>query len=125
MKIKFELEYTLNTSPRILFPRISTASGLSEWFADDVRVNGKIYTFVWEGSEQDAEMILKKDGKYVRFHWLDEEDSKTYFEFRFHIDELTNDLALIVTDFADEDEVEDTKELWNSQIQSLKQLLGL
>lgn len=126
MKVKYELEYTFYTSPKVLFPRVSTAGGLAEWFADDVKVDGKKFTFFWKRSEQEAEMILKKDGKYVRFHWLDDdEDPKSYFEFRLHIDELTNDLALIITDFAEEDEVEDARELWNQQIQSLKHLLGL
>ncbi len=127
MKTKFELEYTINTSPKVLFSRLSSAGGLSEWFADDVRINGKTFTFVWEGAEQDAEMVLKKDHKFTRFHWIDEEgeDSKTYFEFRINIDELTGDVALLITDFAEEEDVKDATELWDTQIANLKHILGL
>ncbi|MFO7880099.1 MAG: START-like domain-containing protein [Bacteroidales bacterium] len=125
-KIKYEIEYTLNTTPKVLYPRLATASGLSEWFADDVRLNKNIYTFIWDGSEQSAEMIGKKNNEYVQFHWTDDEDEDTFFEFRLHQDELTSDLALIITDFADdEEEKEDNTELWDTQIQELKRILGL
>jgi uncharacterized protein YndB with AHSA1/START domain len=121
-KIKIELEYVINCSPRVLYNRLSTASGLSEWFADDVRIKGKQFTFLWEGSSQAAIMTLHKDNKLVRFNWLEEED--TYFEFKINRDELTNDVSLIVVDYTDEDEKEETEELWNSQIAELKHILG-
>ncbi len=123
-KEKYQSEYNIKSSVKILFNRLSTAGGLNEWFADDVRVLGKKYTFVWDGSEQQAEMINRKDLKYVRFHWLDDEDEKAYFEFKLVVDELTNDLALIVTDFAEPDEIEDAKELWDTQINELRHILG-
>jgi len=125
MKTKLELEFALNTSPKILFSRLSSASGLSEWFADDVHVNGEIFTFIWGGSDEKAEMILKKEQQFVRFHWADDEDSKTYFEFKIHKDELTGDSALLITDFVEEEDLNDSRELWNSQIGSLKHILGL
>ncbi len=123
-KEKFQLEYDLQSSQKVLFNRLSTAGGLNEWFADDVRVQGKTYTFVWDGAEQKAEMINKKDQKYVRFQWEDDEDEKAYFEFRVNVDELTGDLALVITDFAEEDELEDAKELWDTQVAELKHILG-
>jgi uncharacterized protein YndB with AHSA1/START domain len=122
-KVKILLEYVINCSPKVLYNRLSTASGLAEWFADDVRVQGKKFTFIWEGSEQTAEISLRKENKLVRFTWLDGEDS--YFEFRISQDELTNDVSLIVIDFAEEDEREETTDLWNSQIADLKHILGL
>ena len=121
-KIKINLEYVINCSPKVLYNRLSTASGLTEWFADDVRVRGKQYTFVWEGSEQVAEMTLHKENRLVRFNWLEEEG--TYFEFKITKDELTNDVSLLITDFADEDETEETEELWNTQIADLKHVVG-
>ncbi len=124
VKEKYQLEFSINSSPKILFNRLSTASGLNEWFADNVGIQGKIFTFEWSGTEQKAEMVNRKDLKYVRYHWLDDEDDKAYFEFKLIIDELTSDLALIVTDFAEPDEVEDSKELWDTQISELKRILG-
>jgi len=121
-KIKINLEYIINCSPRVLYNRLSTASGLTEWFADDVRVRGKKYTFVWEGSEQTAEMTLHKENKLVRFEWLEEED--TYFEFKITKDELTSDVSLLITDFTDEDEKDETENLWSSQVNDLKHVLG-
>ncbi len=104
---------------------LSTPGGLSEWFADDVNVQGKEFVFIWDGAEEFAELTNKKENKYVRFKWVDDDDEKAYFEFRINIDELTGDVALVITDFADEDEIDDSMELWDSQISSLKHVLGL
>ncbi|MBN2166739.1 MAG: SRPBCC domain-containing protein [Marinilabiliaceae bacterium] len=123
-KVKIELEYIMQTSPSILFNRLSTPSGLSEWFADDVNLEGKIFKFIWDNSEQQAEMLMKKENKVVRFHWVDDSDEDTYFEFRIEIDELTGDTALVVIDFVDEEDKNDSMELWNQQIEILKHGLG-
>ena len=120
--VKVQFEYVINCSPRVLYNRLSTASGLAEWFADDVRVQGKRYTFFWEGSEQTAEMILRKENKLARFSWIGEEES--YFEFKISQDELTGDVSLIIIDFSEEGEEEETRELWNAQIADLKHVLG-
>ena len=122
-KEKFELEYILQSSPAILFNRLSTPSGLSEWFADDVNIEGKIFKFVWDGSEQLAELILRKENKIIRFHWVEDEDD-TYFEFRIEVDELTGDTALVIVDFSEPDDKDDAIELWNQQIEMLKHGLG-
>ncbi len=125
MVAKYELEYTLNTSPKVLFNRLSTPGGLSEWFAEDVNLRKGRFTFLWEGTEQIAEVLSKKDNKYIRFKWEEDENDESYFEFKIHKDELTGDLALLITDFAEEDEKEDAINLWNSQISELKHLIGL
>lgn len=121
-KVKIQQEYVINCSPKVLYNWLSTASGLSEWFADDVRVQGKKFTFIWEGSEQTAEITLRKENKLVRFNWIDEDNE--YFEFKITQDELTNDVSLIVIDFAEEDEIEETKGLWDTQVSDLKHILG-
>ncbi len=123
-KTKIQLEYPINCSPKVLFNRLSTASGLAEWFADDVRVKGKDFTFVWEGTEQTAEKTLHKENQLVRYSWLDDELEGTYFEFRITKDELTGDVSLMVFDFHDEEEEDETTELWNTQIADLKHVLG-
>ncbi|RLD84061.1 MAG: SRPBCC domain-containing protein [Bacteroidetes bacterium] len=123
-KEKYQLEFTLNTAPKLLYTRLSTPSGLSEWFADDVHLNGKNFTFIWDKSEQVAKMLMKKANEYIRFQWIDEDD-ESFFEFRIAKDELTGDVALIITDFAEEDEVEDSKGLWDSQIGELRRAIGL
>lgn len=124
---KFELEYTINSSPKVLFPRLSTPAGLSEWFADDVNLKGNVFTFLWEGAEQKAEMVARKENKYIKFKWLDneEDNDKTYFEFRINVDDLTGDVALVITDFIEQDEKDDAIDLWDSQITELKRVIGL
>lgn len=122
--IKYTLEYSINSSQKVLFNRLSTPGGLSEWFADDVNVRGKIFSFFWDGVEQKAELVARKDMRYVKFQWLDEEEDN-YFEFKVSIDELTGDVALMITDFAEEEDLEDAKTLWDTQIAELKHVLGL
>jgi uncharacterized protein YndB with AHSA1/START domain len=125
MKIKYELEYTFNTSPNFLYSRLSTPEGLSEWFADNVNLKRGKFQFIWEGAEQEATVVQKKTNKFIRFHWEDDEDQEHYFEFRIHTDELTGDVALLITDFAEEDEKDDAIDLWDSQISELKHGIGL
>jgi uncharacterized protein YndB with AHSA1/START domain len=126
MRLKFELECTLNCSPKVLFSRLSTPEGLSEWFADNVNVDGDLFSFFWDDSESKARLSALKDNKLVRFEWLNlENEDENYFEFNIHMDELTGDLALIITDFAEADEKNDSINLWNSQIEDLKRLLGI
>ncbi len=121
-KVKIQLEYVINCSPKVLFNRLSTASGLAEWFAEDVRVKGKKFTFSWEGSQQIAEMTMKRENRIVRFNWVDDENS--YFEFRISQDELTGDVSLLVIDFAEAEEQEEVVGLWDAQIADLKHVLG-
>jgi len=121
---KFEIEQIFNSSPKILYNRLSTASGLSEWFADDVFIRDKIFTFVWEGVEEKAELLGKKDLSFVKFRWIDSDSDEYYFEFKIQMHDLTNETALIVTDFAEDDEKDEAIELWETQINKLKYILG-
>ena len=122
-KIKYELEFPIQASPNMLYQYISTASSLSEWFADNVNSRGKIFSFFWDGVEEKAELMSYKNNKYVRFKWL-ENDDETFFEINIVVDELTKDVSLVVFDFAEEDEVEEGKMLWESQISDLKHVIG-
>lgn len=124
-KVKFQQEYIIKASPSLLYNYISTPSGLSEWFADNVNSRGKKFTFHWDGEDQEAELVAKKSNSFVKFKWIDEEEEEdTYFEMKIVVDELTKDVALMVTDFADEDEVEEARMLWDSQIEELHHIIG-
>ncbi len=123
-KRKYELEYVINASPKVLFARLSTPGGLSEWFADDVNLEGGVFTFFWEKSSLKANLELLKENRSVRFHWLDDPDPKTFFEFRITQDDITGDVSLLITDFAEESEMDDAKGLWDKQITQLKAQLG-
>ena len=115
----------IKVSQKLLFQYISTPSGLSEWFADNVNSRGEIFIFIWDDSEESAKLIRKNNNEKIQFQWLDDEDTDYYFELRIQFDEITKDVSLIVTDFAeDEDEVEESKLLWTNQISDLKKVLG-
>ncbi len=125
-KIQYEMEFEIKSSLQVLFNMLSTPSGLSEWFADNVNIKKDLFTFIWDGSEESAFLLAKKKGESVKFQWEEdkEEGLKTFFEIRIKIDELTNDVALIITDFAEEDEIDEAKLLWENQIAELKMVIG-
>lgn len=123
-KIKFEMEFPIQASPSLLYNYIATPSGLSEWYADNVNSRGEMFTFIWEGSEERAKLLSKKNGERVKFRWLEEENSPYYFELRIQVDEITKDVSIMVTDFAEEDEIEEGRMLWENMISELKMVLG-
>ncbi len=122
-KIKFEIEFVIQSSPQLLYQYLSTPSGLSEWFADNVNSRGEIFNFIWDGSEEQAKLLKKKSDEFIKFNWV-ENDDDSFFEMRIIVDEITKDVSLFITDFAEEDEVDEAKMLWTNQVSSLKQVLG-
>ena len=122
-KKKFNLEYEIKSSPRILYTFLNEANGLTQWFADDVSVRDQVYTFTWEDETQRAKLIAIKENKLVRFKWLDDEP-QCYLEMEILQDELTNDVALAITDFATDETIADRKLIWDNQIDYLISTLG-
>jgi hypothetical protein len=122
---KYTLEFPINSSVNILYNRLSSASGLSEWFADDVTMKDKIFTFLWDGSEQEAKLLKLKMNQFIRFKWEENDTQEDYFEFLIQVDEITLDVSLMITDFAeDEQDQKEQTELWNKQISILKRAIG-
>lgn len=125
-KEKFELEYLLKTSTSILDNMISTPSGLSEWFADDVNIKDDVYTFFWDGSEEKARLLSKKNHTKVKFQWIEDEEAgiDSFFELNYEVDPMTKVVILKITDFADNDELDESKALWDQLVHDLKRTLG-
>jgi len=123
-KEKYQLEFELRSQPTILYNRLASPSGLAEWFADDVNVKDGVYTFSWDGSEEEATLIEKKPDELIRLQWVDDEGTDYYFEMKITIDKITKEVALIITDFAEPDELESSQRLWESQIHELQHILG-
>ena len=123
-KIKVELEYPIKTSTSVLYNFLSTPSGLSGWFADDVNIKNDNYIFFWDGSEETAKVLSKNNNTSIKFQWEDDEGEDYFFEFAIKIDPITKDVAVMITDFVEEDEVEENKLLWDNQINELKNKIG-
>ena len=125
-KIRYELEFPINSSPQLLYQYISTPSGLSEWFADNVNSRGEFFTFIWNDSEEVARLSSKKSGEKIKFRCVDEnkKDTEYYFEMRIIEDEITKDVSLVVIDFSLADELDEAQLLWENQISDLKHVIG-
>lgn len=126
VKVKYELEFPINSSPQLLYQYISTPSGLSEWFADNVNSRGEFFTFIWDNSEEKARVASKKSGEKIKFRWLDasNQDTDYFFELRILEDEITKDVSLMVIDYAPEEELNEAAQLWENQVSDLKHVIG-
>jgi uncharacterized protein YndB with AHSA1/START domain len=121
---KFEMEFVIRASEDMVFEFVSTESGLSEWFCDDVNIRDGVFTFNWDGQVQQAKLVKEVPPISIRYQWLDKNDG-SFFEFKTQKDELTNDISLIITDFAsDKADEESARLLWHSQIDKLLHVLG-
>ena len=123
-KERFMLEFYMNATPGSLYDMLSTPSGLSEWFCDDVDVRGDQFTFRWGNDDQTAQCLSRKFGELMRFQWEDDEDQGSFFELRIRVDPMTNETCLVVTDHAWPKDMEEAKALWGSQIHALQRVLG-
>lgn len=98
---------------------------MEDWFADKVISDDKIVEFHWGKTEQrKAEIIAIRSFSFIRFRWQDDENERDYFEIKMTYNELTSDYVLEITDFAEPDEVDDMKELWESQVAKLRRTCG-
>lgn len=125
-KIKFEQEYIFRTSPKVLTNYLMTPSGLSEWFADDVNVKDDIYTFFWNGSQESARLLGKKNNEFIRFRWLEDEEEgiDSYVEMRYTIDPMTKEVVFNLTSFATAQEMDEVQSYWENAIADLRRMIG-
>ncbi len=125
-KKEFKIEYQLKSaSINVLWNSIGTPLGLSEWFADGVTVKENEYCFTWEKYEQTAYLIQSKTNVNIQFQWEEDQDTDYYFELKIGMVEITGDLALIITDFAEPADEADLILLWNKQIEVLRRKTGI
>ncbi|MDR1896339.1 MAG: SRPBCC domain-containing protein [Prevotellaceae bacterium] len=125
-KEKFHIEYVFDkVSKHRLWNYLTTPAGLSSWFADKVSIEANRCVFSWNKTQEEAIIAGIKPETSIRFHWVDDEDENSYFEFMIHIIELTHSTSLEITDFAEPEEKADVIALWDSQIEVLKRTLGI
>lgn len=124
---KFEKEYEIKASRRMLFPYVSTAGGLSQWFADDVTIDeDKIFHFIWEGDRHRARLAAQRANSYVKFEYIDDpvNGDLTFTEIKLEENELTQTVYLKVFDYTDNVDAEEAGELWDHLVQNLKEIVG-
>lgn len=121
-KTKIQLEYLINSSPRILYPYLVEPNELAQWFADDVSYHDGIYEFIWDNETYRAKIAAVKDNKSVKFKWLDDEPN--FFEMEIVQHELTNDVSLAITDYVKDENIEDRKKIWDNSISYLQSVIG-
>ncbi len=127
-KEKFHIEFLMgNATQNSLWRMISQIDGLSEWFADEVIMDDTetIYKFIWGKTDSEARIISKKPQSSIRYCWLDEENEEFYFEFLLRKLDLSGDMTLEITDFAQPDEKGDAIALWEFQVDEMKRRLGI
>ncbi|MGN0002452.1 MAG: START-like domain-containing protein [Sphingobacterium composti] len=121
-KTKIQLEYMINSSPRILYPFLVEPNELAQWFADDVNYHDGVYEFIWDNESNRARIATVKENKSVKFKWLDDEPN--YFEMEIIQDELTNDVSLAIVDFVKDEDLEERKKIWDNSISYLQSVIG-
>jgi uncharacterized protein YndB with AHSA1/START domain len=123
-KKKFMLEFDMRGTPQsMLWMYVATPSGLDQWFADEVEQDGKKFTFYWDKYPTEAMLLSIRSGERAKYRWVGDDD-KSYFEFKITVSELTGHTLLTVVDFADADEEDESKALWEKQLKVLKRKLG-
>ena len=124
-KSKFIGEYSINASRKMLFPYISTASGLSQWFADDVNITeDKVYTMLWDGEVNRARIVSIKANQHIKFEFEGEDDDDlNSIEIRLEMNELTQEVYIKITDYSDIDDQE-VSDLWEGLIHDLQEIVG-
>ena len=122
-KVKFTCEFVVRSSPGILYSFLSNGSSLAQWFCDTCDINKDVYSFGWDGSVENAIRLESRDDEYIKYKWEEGEEDE-YFDFTISKSEISNDTILTITDFAEEDEIEDQILLWENQIKALSAVIG-
>jgi len=125
----FTADFEINASKRMLYPYISSASGLSQWFADDVTINeDKVYNFIWDEEDHKAKMASHRTNNYVKFEFIPESDEDkqdpAYFELRLEVNELTQTVFLKISDYSDMDDDGELYDMWEGLVEGLKETVG-
>ena len=122
-RVSFDLEFIFRASPTILYQFLTTPACLTRWFCDKVDIDQDMYTFSWQGYEEEAELLDDIEDERLRFRW-DDAPPNEFLEFRMYKSPVTEETVLEITDFADEDGIQDQELFWESQMKILRQETG-
>lgn len=122
-RVKLQLEYIFRSSPTILFQFLTMPACLVRWFCDEADEQDDFFYFVWNGSVQAAEIIDYIEEERLRLRWEDAEPDE-YLEYKIYKSPITDETVMEITDFCDDNEVQDQTKLWDSTIKNLKNAMG-
>lgn len=121
---KVVMEFLFRSSPAIIYQFLTTPSCLVRWFCEGVDINGKSFVFTWSGADEEAELVENVENERLRFKWLDADDPEEYLEYSMSKSPITGETILMITDYCDEGESDDTRQLWESQLAAMKKEMG-
>ena len=122
-RVRIDMEFIFKASPSIIYQFLTMPECLVRWFCDAVDISDDVYTFEWEGSPEDAELIDDIEEERLRFKWMDAEEDE-FLEFRMYKSDVTNETILEITDYCDDDEVQEQRDLWETQVSELRKECG-
>jgi uncharacterized protein YndB with AHSA1/START domain len=128
-KFKFVTEYSINASARLLFPYLSTAGSLAQWFCEDVKLTpDHLFNFIWDGESHFASVTNLRQNRSIRFVFLSPQrqplPDPAYIDFTLETSELTQEQYLRITDYSDQHDKEELAELWDGLMHALRELVG-
>lgn len=122
-RVQFTIDFLFRSSIPVVYQFLTSPANLVRWFCDEVDVTGTTFTYSWDGSEEIAELIEDIENERLRFEWEDADEGE-FLEFVIGKSPITGETTLKITGFSDEDDVEDDKNLWESQITKMKKEMG-
>ncbi len=123
-RVRLDMEFIFRASPTILYTFMTTPACLVRWYCDEVDITNDVYTFYWSGSSEVAILLDDIEDERVRFEWEDAEDPNEFLEFRMYKSDITNETIVEITDFCDEDETQEIKDLWSTLMVDLRKECG-
>lgn len=129
VKTKFVTDYQINASKKMLFNYLSSASGLEDWFADEVRIDeDKNFIFSFDNEEHHARVASIRLNSHVKYDFFDPDnpdlEDHAYIEFKLEENELTQTMFLKVTDYSEDYDEEEMQAIWDGLVGKLKETIG-
>ena len=127
MKYKYSAEFEIRASPKMIYPYLSTPSGLQEWFADEVTTaSDKVYHIFWDGIDHPAKVTARRTNNHIKYQFISENgtNNNSYLEFKVSHNDLTQTSFLKIIDYSEMDDEDDLQELWVQLIDQLREVTG-
>ncbi|GAB4333040.1 MAG: START-like domain-containing protein [Flammeovirgaceae bacterium] len=127
-KYKYQIEFEIKAHPRLIYPYLSTPTGLKDWFADKARqIDEHHIEIEWDGEINILKITSKRTNTHIRFQFESRKKDgqpAQYLDFKLDFNELTQSTFLRIIDFSDMNDEEELYNLWTHLIGKLKESIG-